>query len=142
MKKIRTAEDINTDTLALDDAIGAGNLQDVLHYIPLADPTYLSKALWWASACGFTEAVTALIAVCEPQDYSMALAEALFNRKRDVVELLCPITNLDETISHLQKHVGHFKEDISFLEEYKAQEQRKRLSSEITEEHPERTKKL
>lgn len=142
MKKIRTAEDINADTVSLDDAIGAGNLQDVLHYIPLADPTYLSKALWWASACGFTEAVTALIAVCKPQDYSMALAEALFYKEHDVIELLCPITNLDETISHLHNHGGHLQKEIAFLEEYKAQEQRKRLSSEITEEHSERTKKL
>lgn len=138
----RSPEHIKADTFSLDEAIGAGNLTDVLHYIPLADPTYLSKALWWASACGFIEAVTALVAVCNPQDYSMALAEALFNKKHDVVELLCPITNLDETILYLQEHPYHFKEEISFLEEYKAQEQHKRLSAEITEGHAERSKKL
>lgn len=142
MSQVRSRQEINADTFALDDAIGAGNLQKVLHYIPLADPTYLSRGLWLASACGFIEAVTALISVCNPQDYSMALVEALLNKNCDVVELLCPITNLDETILHLQAHGGNLQKDIAFLEEYKAQEQRKRLSAEITEEHTDRTKKM
>jgi hypothetical protein len=142
MSQVRSRQDINADTFALDDAIGAGNLQKVLHYIPLADPTYLPRGLWWASACGFIEAVTALISVCNPQDYSMALVEALLNKNCDVVELLCPITNLDETILHLQAHGGNLQKDIAFLEEYKAQEQHKRLSAEITEEHTDRTKKM
>jgi len=170
----RSPEDIELDTLALDEAIGAGKLNDVLRCIPLADPTYLPQALWWAATCGFTEAVTALIAVCDPttdnsralssaagqgyihcvrvlvpvsdpRDYSLALFDALINEQHEVVELLCPLSNLEEAIFHLQHHPYQYasvKKGVVFFEEYQAQEQRKRLSAEITEEHMGRTKKL
>lgn len=170
----RSPEDIELDTLALDEAIGAGNIHNVMQYIPLADPNYLPKGLWWAATCGFTEAVEAFIAVCDPttdnsralcsaageghihcvrvllpvsnpNDYSLALFEALLTQQSEVVELLCPLSNLDDALFHLHNHPYQYasvQEGVVFLEEYQANAQRKRLSAEVPQAHAGRSKKL
>lgn len=129
----RSFEDIELDTMALDEAIGAGKLNEVLRCIPLVDPAYLPKSLWWASACGFESALKALMQVCDPkidnsralcaaaveghiecvrlllpvsnpQDYSLALFEAVLTQEQEIVDLLCPVSNLDDAIFRLQRH--------------------------------------
>ena len=129
----RSPEDIEWASRMLEEAIGAGEIETVRHYIPLADPNYLPTALWMAAMGGVVEAVELLSAVTdpkyqnsralntaageghlecvkllmplsEPHDFSSALFEALFEEHMDIAELLCPGANLDDALQQLKDH--------------------------------------
>lgn len=127
----RSPEDIEWASCMLEEAIGAGNIGNVRHYLPLADPASFPKGLWVAAMWGFTEAVEELIQLCDPKsdnswalqmaareghiscvrvlipvsdpkDNTHALINALYNDHMDIAEVLWPLSNMHDALSNLR----------------------------------------
>lgn len=89
----RCAEDVERDTILLEEAIGTNNIEQVRRLIPLADPAYLPQALYLAASWAVAGAVEALIAVADPVPHnSRALQAAAEGGSIKCVELLIPLS--------------------------------------------------